>query len=143
MFWQTFCPEKFNPTSRMGLASSCGQGKISDLGDSFNRPVCDLSEQPAIGVSQIPDQRVYAVDALLFSWENLQAYAYSPTSILTKVMEKVRAVNCCLILIAPAWPSQPWYTDLLDLSIEDPLRLPLMDKLLKQTGKNMFHSNPG
>ena len=94
-------------------------------------------------VSPIPDQSAYAVDALSFSWENLQAYAYPPTSILTKVIEKVRAVNCRLILIAPAWPSQPWYTDLLDLSIEDPLRLPLMDKLLKQTGKNMFHSNPG
>ena len=77
------------------------------------------------------------------NWENLWAYAYPPTAILTKVIEKVRAANCELILIAPAWPSQPWFTDLLDLSIEDPLRLPLIDKLLKQTGKSMFHTNPG
>ena len=42
--------KRSDPTSRMGLASSCGQGNISDLGDSFDRPVCDLSEQPATGV---------------------------------------------------------------------------------------------
>ena len=47
-----------------------------------------------------------------------------------------------MILIASAWPTQSWYSLLLDLSIDHPLRLPLIPKLLKQTDKPFFHTNP-
>ena len=70
-------------------------------------------------------------------------YAYLPTTILArKVIEKILVSTCNIILIAPAWPTQAWYQDLLSLSVDHPLKLPEWGRLLKQTGKNFFHTNP-
>ena len=93
-------------------------------------------------VSPVPDQDAWAEDALSISWKGLIAYAYPPPSIMNKVMEKILQEECRVILIASAWPTQPWYTLLLDLSVDHPLRLPITQDLLKQTDKPFFHSNP-
>jgi hypothetical protein len=94
-------------------------------------------------VSPLPDPHALDEDALSLSWEGMWAYAYPPTTILKKVVEKVTQVSCELILVAPVWPAQPWFQDLLDLSVDHPRSLPLIPKLLKQTGKNIFHTNAG
>ena len=94
-------------------------------------------------VSPVPDDQVWAEDALSIDWTSLQAYAYPPTSIMPKVLEKVLMENCLPVLIAPAWPTQSWFSLLLEMSVDHPLRLPLSPKLLKQTDKPFFHSNPG
>jgi len=93
-------------------------------------------------VSPVPDKNAWSEDSLSISWEGLWAYAYPPTSILNRVLEKIIESNCEIILIAPCWATQPWFNFLLDLSVENPLRLPLIPHLLKQTNKNMFHRNP-
>ena len=41
-------------------------------------------------VSPVPDPMATAVDALSLSWENLDAYAFLPTAILGKVVEKLQ-----------------------------------------------------
>ena len=41
-------------------------------------------------VSPVPDPMATAVDALSLSWENLDAYAFPPTAILGKVVEKLQ-----------------------------------------------------
>ena len=51
--------------------------------------------------------------------------------------------NCLLVLIPPAWPTQSWSSLLLEISVDHPFRLPLSPKLLKQTNKPFFQSNPG
>ena len=45
-------------------------------------------------------------------------------------------------LIAPGWPGMPWFWDLLQLSPEIPLQLPVSTTLLKQSHNYVFHSNP-
>ena len=44
-----------------------------------------------------------------------------------------------IILIAPGWPNQEWFPDLLDLAIDFQISLPPVQKLLKQTS---HHSHP-
>ena len=41
-------------------------------------------------VSPVPDQRAWAVDALSLSWEQMNAYAFPPVSLLPQVVSKLR-----------------------------------------------------
>ena len=59
----------------------------------------------------------------------------------SKVLEKIPVENCILVLIAPAWPTQSWFSLLREISVDHPLRLSV--QLLKQMDKPFFHSNPG
>ena len=50
--------------------------------------------------------------------------------------------GCPIIVIAPGWPGMPWFWDLVQLSTEIPLQLPVSRTLLKQSHNYVFHSNP-
>ena len=57
-------------------------------------------------VSPVPDSLAVAVDALTLPWEELDAYAFPPTAILGRVVEKLLDSPCKrIILIAPGWPN--------------------------------------
>ena len=62
---------------------------------------------------------------------------------MSKALEKIKVEKCLPVLIAPAWPTQSWFFLVLDMSVDHSLGLPLSPKLLKQTDKPFFHSNPG
>ena len=65
------------------------------------------------------------VDAFLQPWDNLQAYAFPPIAIITRVLLKLRASHICdLTLIAPFWPQREWFPALLDLLSDIPIELP-------------------
>ena len=70
------------------------------------------------------------------------AYAYPPMVLLQRVIQKIRQSSCLIIVIAPGWPGMPWFWDLVQLSTEIPLHLPLSRTLLKQSHNYVFHSNP-
>ena len=44
--------------------------------------------------------------------------------------------------VAPGWPNQKWFPDLLDLAIDFPITIPPVQKLLKQTFSHHFHPHP-
>ena len=59
-------------------------------------------------VSPVPDSLAVAVDALTLPWDDLDAYAFPPTAILGKVVEKLLDSPCKrLILIGLGWPNMP------------------------------------
>ena len=43
---------------------------------------------------------------------------------------------------SPRWPGMPWFWDLVQLSTEIPLQLPVSTTILKQSHNYVFHSNP-
>ena len=93
-------------------------------------------------MSPKPDPRAWNIDALNINWTNLTAYAYPPTALLHKVIQKIKQCHCLIIVIAPGWPGMPWFWDLVQLSTEIPLQLPVSTTLLKQSHKYVFHNNP-
>jgi hypothetical protein len=93
-------------------------------------------------VSPVPDPLAYAVDAMSISWKGMFAYAFPPFRFLSQVLQKVAWESCKIILIAPAWPKQAWFTDLLRLSCARPLLLPLRVNLLSQLKGRIMHPNP-
>ena len=93
-------------------------------------------------VSPVPDPLAFAVDALTLPWEDLDAYAFPPTAILGKVVEKLQDSPCRrIILIAPGWPSMPWFWDLVAMSSQVPLSLPKLPNLLTQPFNQIPHRN--
>ena len=66
--------------------------------------------------------------------------AYPLTALLHRVIQKIRQCYCLIIIIAPGWPGMPWFWDLVQLSTEIPLQLPVSTTLLKQSHNYVFHS---
>ena len=101
-----------------------------------------LNHKVPLYVSPVPDPNAWDIDALNINWSGLTAYAYPPMAPLHRVIQKVRQSNCLIIVIGPGWPRMPWFWDLVQLSTEIPLQLPVSRTLLKQSHNYVFHSNP-
>ena len=84
-----------------------------------------LNHKLPLYVSPIPDPKAWDIDALNINWTGLTAYAYPPTALFHRVIQKIRQCHCLIIVIAPGWPGMPWFWDLVQLSTEIPLQLPV------------------
>ena len=103
-----------------------------------------LNDKLPVFICSYPEPKALAVDAMSVDWEWFGvAYIFPPTGQVRDVLTKFRGMNLTLVLIAPWWPNQSWFPDLLDLSIRQPLELPVSRDPLTQTVKrNWEHSNP-
>jgi hypothetical protein len=111
------------------------------------KPMVDLfatrfNHRLPVYVSPVADPQAWAVDALSISWMGLEAYAFPPLPLLDKVLHKAELERPRLILVAPWWPKQPWFPDLLRLSSADPLPLDLSPGDLLQPRSGIPHGNP-
>jgi len=116
--------------SRNARAKTSGvQEVVPKVRDTNNRPVCIETFK----TNSKPDPYCLEVDAMQQEWPQDQIlYAFPPFSLINKVLKRV--VNkqiSTLILITPAWQSQVWYPQLLNLSKQNPVLLPQDVDLLK------------
>ena len=102
----------------------------------------NLNHKLPLYVSPVTDPRAWDIDVLNINWMGLTAYAYPLTALHHRVIQKIRQCHCLIIVIAPGWPGMPWFWDLVQLSTEIPLQLPVSTTLLKQSHNYVFHSNP-
>ena len=129
--------------NRMVPASAGVQKDLSKVIHSSCRSICHSPEPQTSTVrSPVQDPKAWDIDALNINCMGLTAYAYPPTALLHRVIQKIRQCPCLIIVIAPGWPGMPWFWDLVQLSTEIPLQLPVSITLLKQSHKYVFHSNP-
>ena len=71
----------------------------------------------------VPEPRALAIDALSQDWQGRSVYMFPPFLLLNKVIQKLRTTQTGeVILIAPWWPSQPWFPHLLRFSVDHLLR---------------------
>ena len=90
-------------------------------------------------VSRVPDPEVWAMYTLSIRWEGLWAYAYPPTVLVPKILQRLMGQNCQMILIAPLSWNKSWITDLFDLSIDLPRKPPAIPHLFQQPRSRVFH----
>ena len=78
------------------------------------------------------DPDAIAVNALAQNWSesDSQVYAFPPFCLIGKVLQKLKTQTSEMILICPFWPTQPFFSNLLEMAIKPPLRLPLKRNLL-------------
>ena len=83
--------------------------------------------------------QAWAVDALSFSWDSLDSYAFPPFCLIHRVLLKIRASNTRVLLIAPLWPRRPWFPILLHLLVDFPVVFPARLDLLSQDKGRVLH----
>ena len=97
-----------------------------------------LNHKLPLYVSPVPDPNAWDIDALNINWTGLTAYAYPPTALLHRVIQKIRQCHCLIIVIAPGSsqqrshfnfqchqlfsnsPTSMWSTALLNISTSTP-----------------------
>ena len=128
------------PGSRLGVDTPSGCVQLAPpalAGD--NRSVCLLTQSPLLCLFCAGVPMAAGMDAMLQSWDSLQAYAFPPFAMISHVLAKVRASRSLeLTLIVPFWPQRPWFPELLILP---PLPLPSRWDLLRQPHVRRFNQN--
>ena len=101
-----------------------------------------LNKRLPVYCSPVPDPMAWQVDAFAVPWDDLDVYAFPPFAVLRQVINRVLvASRLRMTLVAPMWPQQEWYPDLLALLVEEPLELPLWRNLLRQPHTQAVHGS--
>ena len=92
-----------------------------------------LTKQLPTYVSWRPDPEALETDAFSMNWNGLKAYANPPWNMISRVLGQVRQQEATIVLVAPVWKTQAWYSLLLTLLIQEPLLIPQTEGLIQPT----------
>ena len=121
MLWLTFYPGQTKSAEWSLHPQFCKL--ICQVVHSSGRSIVSYEPKLPLYVSSVPDH-AWDINALIINWSGLTAYAYPLMALLHRVIQ-IRQCNCLIIIIAPGWPGMPWFWDLVQLSTEIPLHLPV------------------
>lgn len=88
-------------------------------------------------VSWKPDPYSENIDAMSVPWNNYYCYIFPPFSMMWPILRKIRQQSNKALVIAPLWPTQTWFTSLLQLAIHQPIII--SSKHLKLPGTKKMH----
>ena len=108
---------KFNEATEWMLSTNVFKSITEELG----MPTVDLfasalNKQLDKYVSWKPDPGAALVDAFSCDWKNEFFYIFPPFSLVGRVLQKVETDKSHAILVAPIWPTQPWYPRLMKIA---------------------------
>lgn len=84
-----------------------------------------------------PDPEAAGTDAFTHHWKNQKAYAFPPFCLIGRSLSKIMEEKAEVLLIAPVWPNQYWYSLLLQMLQSQPIIFPPKKNLLQnQLGQN-------
>ena len=91
-----------------------------------------LSAQLPRYMSWRPDPGSIATDAFSQSWKEIKGFAFPPFSLIGRCLSKVKREKVSeLILVAPVWPTQPWFAVLVLMLYQRAIILPKYPSLLR------------
>jgi ribonuclease HI len=72
-----------------------------------------------------PDPYATYIDAFTIIWTKFNlCYIFPPFRLLGQCLQKIQKENARAIIIAPVWPTQPWFAVLMKLIVRNPVILP-------------------
>lgn len=80
--------------------------------------------------------------ALAHDWPSLLLYAFPPIALIHQVIKRAREGNHRILLVAPLWRSQHWFSDMAQLLSAAPWPIPLRRNLLSQANRTIWHPQP-
>lgn len=104
------------------ICAELGSPKI-DLFASYQTAQCHRY------FSWLPDPGSEGVDAFTYKWTEF-FYAFPPFNLITRVLKKVQRDKITGIVVAPLWPTQPWYPLYKILSVSDVIIIKAKNDLL-------------
>ena len=72
-----------------------------------------------------PDPGASVIDAFMADWHGSLGYFFPPFGLMGKVLEKFIQDKATGLIVAPFWPSQPWFPVLADLMCTPPVTIDL------------------
>ena len=136
MFWQT------GYQNRVAIGSIDCEFNFTNAQLSQSGSICDtLQSQASTLCVPVLDNQAFAIDAFSMNWNYLHAYTFPPTIMIPSVLDKIRQSQCRIVLIAPLWPQQTWFSEVLHLLVSAPVHLPLFPNLLTQAKGKFRHQN--
>ena len=72
-------------------------------------------------VSWHRDPNSFAIDAFTINWSGHFFYAFPPFSLMLRVLRKIQIEKAEGVVVAPFWPTQPWYPVFTSLMVSEPL----------------------
>ena len=116
---------EINPNLEWALTSDIFNG----ITKVFGKPEIDLfatrlNAKLENYVSWKPDPNALYVNAFTISWSCWYSYCFPPFSLLTQCAQKIRREKAEVLAIVPFWPSQVWFTPIMEMLVEYPLLLP-------------------
>ena len=109
--------------------------RLNDLWGPFDVDLfaSRINAQLPVYVSWRPDPHSCAVDAMTLNWSDYDiVYLFPPFSMLCRVLRKISEEQVTAVLIAPIWPTRPWWNSALEMVIDFPRRLPVQSLMLPQ-----------
>jgi len=89
-------------------------------------------------VSWRPDPFSVANDGLTFPLTGENAWCFPPEALIQRLLAKLIREQATVTLVAPLWPSKPWWPELQALRIDRPIILPPGSQSLKTVGLNKY-----
>ncbi|KAI2645524.1 Cytoplasmic polyadenylation element-binding protein [Labeo rohita] len=131
------------------FSDAAGQTRASPHGQHSDRSVhqppgrSTLPSHVATRPPSPPLEAPLSKDTLAHSWpRGLLKYAFPPVSLLAKTLCKIREDEEQVLLVAPYWPTQTWFVDLMLLATAPPCKIPLRKDLLSQGMGTICHLRP-
>ncbi len=75
-------------------------------------------------------------------WPDMNLYVFPPVKLIPAVLCSVKICGLRLLLVAPFWPSQTWFSELVSLLEGDPWEIPVRKDLLCQLQGRIWHPSP-
>ena len=97
-----------------------------------------LNRQVRRYVSWRPDPFSVANDGLTFPLTGENAWCFPPEALIQRLLAKLIREQATVTLVAPLWPSKPWWPELQALRIDRPIILPPGSQSLKTVGLNKY-----
>jgi len=119
---------------------------FTKIEDKFGRPNFDLfasyvTRKCERFYSWKPDPYSEGVDAFLYKW-NDGFYAFPPFSLIGKVINKILDDKCQGIVVAPLWPTQPWFPKFMQAKVSEVLEMgPNKNLLFEPLNRKAYHVN--
>ncbi len=119
---------------------------VSQIWDLFGKAEVDLfasqeSSQCPLRFS-LSFPTTLGIDAFAHPWPNVNLYAFPPIKLIPAVLCRVKVSGARLLLIAPFWPSQTWFSELTPLLYRPPWEIPIRRDLLSQLQGKIWHPQP-
>ena len=104
----------------------------------------DKNHQLPVFFTANPSPASSGVNALTQNWEAMIGYAFPPAALIPRVLNRmIQFPSAKIYLVAPFWPSQPWFRNVRDLLIDWPRKLPDRPDLLRNSVTGMIYPDPG
>ena len=126
---------KIRQTSKYGMVIGINgnQKHFSNAQISRYGFVCDSiqSHTPIVSFSS-SGQPSLCDRRLNHELNNPHSYAFPPTVMIPPILDKTRQSRCRIPLIARLWSQRPWFSEVLNLLVSVPIRLPYFPNLVTQ-----------